>query len=300
MNNSNHRLIETTSIGSIALEKLSKDQDARVSGRTSKGIFIQTPAKWLVFLSFEKFKGPLTITLDKLDPILQLVSGGDPVRIASQSIFLPSLDTRIPIADSAVWQPPPPPAPRLAGSESHEKLVDFAKEIMSKKNGAGLGDLIPPLLGLPNTRPPLETINQIDWAYIQQLQNCIRNREAAPLARLLSTILGSGPGLTPSADDFIVGLLLALNRWQFPLWPAGSLTDLNHQIVDAAYEKTTTLSANLIECAALKLADERLINALDWIVTGVAREPQIIAHLLGWGNSSGAYTFTGMAATLTA
>jgi hypothetical protein len=300
MKNSNQHVFTTASIGLIASEMLLKDQEAHVFGKISKGIFIKTSAKWLIFLSFEQFRGPLTITFDKIDPILGLVSGGDPIQIASQSIFIPALEVAIPMAGSKVWQPPLPIALPLGELERHEQLVDCARQILSKKNEVGLGSLIPLVLGFANDHPPHKLITNFDWAYIQQLQKYIRNRQAAPLAELLAAVLGSGPGLTPSADDFIVGLLLALNRWQNLLWTAEDLHDLNRKVVEAAYEKTTTLSANLIECATLRLANERLINALDWIVTGVAREPDIISHLLKWGNSSGVDAFTGMAVALMA
>jgi Protein of unknown function (DUF2877) len=299
MKNSNQRLFKTTSIGLIASGILSKDQEAHVFGKTSKGVFIKTSGKWLIFLSFEQFRGPLTITFDKIDPIFQHVSGGDPIQIASQSIFIPGLEVTISMAGRKVWQPPLPTALPLGDPERHEQLVYCAKEIMSKKNGVGLGSLIPLVLEFPNAQPAHKIITNFDWAYLQRLQNYIRNKQAAPLARLLATILGSGPGLTPSADDFIVGLLLALNRWQSLLWTADSLRDLNLKVVEAAYEKTTTLSANLIECATLRLANERLINILDWLVTGAAREPKIVTHLLEWGNSSGVDAFTGMAVALT-
>ena len=298
MKNSNQSVSKAASIGLLASKILSKDQNAQVFGNTSRGIFIKTSGKWLVFLSFEQFRGPLTITFDKIDPVLRHVTYGNPVRIASLSILLPLLNMMIKIEGSEVWQPEHLSALPLGNSERHEMLVYFANEILSKKNGVGLVGLIPPLLGIPNPHRPLETNNGFGWAEIQQLQNYIRNREAAPLAMLLSTNLGSGSGLTPSADDFAVGLLLALNRWQNLLWPADRLRDLNHQVVEAAYEKTTTLSANLIECATLGLADERLINALDWIMTGVAGKPEITDHLLGWGHSSGVDAFVGMAAAL--
>ena len=75
-----------------------------------------------------------------------------------------------------------------------------------------------------------------------------------------------------------------------------TLNGLNR--TQAAYEKTTTLSANLIDCAARGLANERLINTLDWILTGEPGEANVIANLLGWGNSSGVDAFTGMAAAI--
>ena len=299
MKYSNQRVFKTTSVGVIASEILSKDQDAHIFGKTSKGIFIKTSGKWLIFLSFEQFRGPLTITFDKIDPTLGLVSAGDPIQIASQSIFIPALEVTIPAAGGKVWQPPLPAALPLGELERHEQLVECAREIMSNKNGDGLGSWIPSVLGFPDARPPHKTITNFDWPYLQQLQNQIRTRAVVPLARQLAAILGSGPGLTPSTDDFTIGLLLSLNRWQNLLWTTDDLRDLNLMVVEAAYEKTTTLSANLIECATFHLADERLINALDWIVTGIAREPKIVTHLLGWGNSSGVDAFTGMAVALT-
>lgn len=202
--------------------------------------------------------------------------------------------------DGGVWRPLPPSAIHLTDTCRQQKLMDITEEVMSKKNGVGLSRFFPLLLGLPVADPAPRWMVNIKWADILQLQKYIRNKEAADLARLLSNFLGMGPGLTPSADDFIAGILLSLNRWQNLLWAKDSLRDLNLQVVEAAYARTTTLSANLIECATLGLADERLINALDWIVTGTASEPEIISHLLGWGNSSGVDSLAGMAVALTA
>jgi len=300
MKKSTKRPFKSTSTGSIAFEILANNQDAYISGITSKGIFIRTLGKWLVFLSFDPFRGPLTITLDEIESTFKLLSTGDRVKIDSHSIFIPRADFMITAKDGEVWRPLPPATIVLKDTRQKQKLTDIAEEVMSKKNGVGLSQFLPLLLGLPDAEPAPRSMVDLKWADILQLQKYIRNKEAAELANLLSNFLGMGPGLTPSADDFIVGILLSLNRWQNLLWAEDSLRDLNLQVIEAAYTRTTTLSANLIECAALGLADERLINALDWIVTGVAREPEIISHLLGWGNSSGVDSLTGMAVALMA
>lgn len=300
MKNSKKRSFKSTSTGSIAFEILSNDQDAYISGITSKGIFIKTSSKWLIFLSFDSFRGPLTITLDEVESTFKLLSAGNRVKIDSHSIFIPTADFMITAKDGEVWRPLPPSTIFLKNTRRQQKLIDIAEEVMSKKNGVGLSQFLPLLLGLPDADPTLRRMVDLKWADILQLQKYIRNKEASDLARLLSNLLGMGPGLTPSADDFIVGILLSLNRWQNLLWAEDNLRDLNLQVVEAAYVRTTTLSANLIECASLGLADERLINPLDWIVTGIAREPEIISHLLGWGNSSGVDSLAGMAVALTA
>ena len=298
MHSSNPFIIKAESIGSIALETLSKDQDAHVFGKTSQGVFINTSGKRLIFLSFERFRGPLIITFDSLDPVLQQVSNGGSVWIASKSMFLPDLDARITTGGSQVWQPPPPSAPLLTSPDRYEKLVGFAKEILSEGKAAGLASLIPYILGFPDAEHQLQGGNGIHWANIEQLNHFIRTEDVSSLAGLLSNFLGSGPGLTPSADDFIIGLLLTMNRWGIPPWSKNSLRELNLRVVKAAYGKTTMLSANLIECAVQGLANERLINVLDWILTGEGNGPKIAADLLGWGHSSGIDTFVGMAVAL--
>jgi hypothetical protein len=299
MKNLDQHIINTRSIGVIASEILSKDQDARIFGKTSKGIYIKTSGKWLVFLSFEQFRGPLTITLKEVDPILQRLSTGIPVHIASQSLCIPNLDVRIKIQGGEIWRPAITSVPKLYDLERQPKLVGFTNELMIKEKGIGLGYLLPLLLVQPDSLPEPQITRYIHWNDIQQIQKHLRNGETGSLARLLSNLLGSGPGLTPSADDFAMGMLLSLNRWQNPHWTAAGLRDLNLEVVEAAYAKTNALSANLIECATLGFADEGLINALDWLVTGVNREPEVVEHLKGWGNSSGIDAFVGMVVTLT-
>jgi hypothetical protein len=131
-----------------------------------------------------------------------------------------------------------------------------------------------------------------------RLQEEMDSSNHLPNAETVTSLLGYGSGLTPSGDDFIVGLLLALNRWKGVLAPSGDLNTLNHRVVEAAYEKTTTLSANLIECAASGLADERLIAALDWLMSGNSRDSDFVDELLSWGNSSGMDVFMGFAIAL--
>jgi hypothetical protein len=107
--------------------------------------------------------------------------------------------------------------------------------------------------------------------------------------------LGLGGGLTPAGDDLALGFLLAANRWGKLLRPSLDLPAINQALVQAAYARTSTLSANLIECAASGQADERLILALDGIITGFPGLEACISYLSAWGNSSGGYALQGMA-----
>jgi hypothetical protein len=79
------------------------------------------------------------------------------------------------------------------------------------------------------------------------------------------------------------------------LKPGLDIEALNRSVVHKAYSPTTTLSANLIECATLGQADERLISALDSLLSGQPGTDICAANLLAWGNSSGCDALLGMA-----
>lgn len=291
---------EAASIGTVASENISREQVAYVIGKTSGGIYIKTEGRWVVFISCTPFQGPLTITLKGSDAFLDRITTGEPVHIASSKMIFSDAAISISARKSQVWQPPPPPSGSLLESEQLNRLASITREVIRRKGGVGLSPLLPIFLELraptittaPGVRP-----NQAD---ILHLREFIRNKEPAPLAKLLFNFLGAGQGLTPSGDDFIMGLLLSLNRWQNAPWPGDSLDELNRLVVKAAYTKTTSLSANLIECAALGQADERLINVIDHILSGTNYASDVITHLLGWGSSSGVDALVGMATALSA
>jgi hypothetical protein len=134
---------------------------------------------------------------------------------------------------------------------------------------------------------------------ILAIQPYLLNREAAPFVSKLCNCLGAGAGLTPSGDDFVTGLLLALNRWKDILWDRDDLDLINQSIVEAAYQKTTTLGANLIELASFGEGDERILKAIDWIMGGKTDESSIVDNLLDWGSSSGVDMLVGFAAAIT-
>ncbi len=60
-----------------------------------------------------------------------------------------------------------------------------------------------------------------------------------------------------------------------------------------AFNRTKLLSANLNACAAEGQTDERLIAALDGILTGQPEAEDCAALLLAWGDSSGCVVLDG-------
>ncbi|MBL7163969.1 MAG: DUF2877 domain-containing protein [Anaerolineales bacterium] len=288
--------IAASTTGTIAQQTLSIGKTATVMGNTSRGIFIKTEPKWVLFVSYEDYRGPMTVNLKgDITPLRNLTNGGL-VRITPGQISIPKADLMISTADAAVWQPQPPATGAYRAAECFARMKTFAWDAYQHKKGSGLSGLLPYPLDMPcesNKTGPVAQDFQKDILSINisDLPSTTEN---------INKILGRGAGLTPSGDDFLIGLLLTLNRWEDVLRLDSDLGTFNEQIVQSAYNKTTTLGANLIECAAHGLADERLINALDYLITGAGKQERILNELLSWGNSSGIDALVGMVAVMSA
>jgi hypothetical protein len=284
-------------LGYIAHERISQNRTGEIFGIMSRGIYLKTSSRWLSFISYEPYRSPITINLNG-DPIyFHQISNGMPMQISDGQMILPEARLTISTQNSAVWNPPPPPFPPLPKAECIQNLAYFARKTLSQKPSVGLCPVLPHLLILPEIEKELE--QNFLLKEILAIQPDLLNREAAPFVSKLCNCLGVGAGLTPSGDDFVTGLLLALNRWKDVLWDRDDLDLINQSVVEAAYQKTTTLSANLIELASLGEGDERILKAIDWIMGGNTDKSSIIDDLLGWGSSSGVDMLVGFTAAIT-
>lgn len=129
-----------------------------------------------------------------------------------------------------------------------------------------------------------------------------RDHAAYPLAERVGTLVGAGPGLTPSGDDVLCGVLLALR-----LHPRGSadlVADL-WRAVEPRLTSTTSLSAALLREAADGYAAEPVLRLLERLASfGPADDPAPVAEAVGAvlaiGHTSGADLLGGLAGCLDA
>jgi hypothetical protein len=200
--------------------------------------------------------------------------------------------------DATVWRPPSPPASPLPEAERRKRLDLAASLVIDRQAIAGLAPLLPTILRSPETVPPSPPDLSSLQADILQRYEQLRSSPHPNYTQFILSLLGEGDGLTPSGDDFVAAFLLAHQRWGWALCPNHDPGTLDQTVVEAAYQRTTRLSANLIECAANGQADERLIAALDWLVCRTSLDTSVIDALLDWGNSSGCDVLTGFIASL--
>ncbi|MCU0488048.1 MAG: DUF2877 domain-containing protein, partial [Anaerolineales bacterium] len=258
---------------------------------SSRGFFVRLLSDWVVFISKETYPGPLTLNLTGgLTPPDQ-PNPGDPVRFTTEAIEFPSTGWTIRSAASKVWTPLPASAIILPLSERRQRLAWVVEQALARRTSSPYSAWLSWLLNLPAS--PSGKDEDL-WARLLALQSACREQDPAEITSRLSALLGWGSGLTPNGDDLSIGLLLALKRWGDRLTPKLVLSEISTGLIASAYRASPLLSANLIECAAAGEADERLLLALDSLVSGQASREDCLEALLGWGYSSGLDVLCGM------
>ncbi|MFI6595363.1 DUF2877 domain-containing protein [Nonomuraea sp. NPDC050536] len=115
-------------------------------------------------------------------------------------------------------------------------------------------------------------------------------------------LVGLGPGLTPSGDDVLAGLLVTLRHLggaagaERAVWLAGWLAAT---VTFDARTRTTPISATLLHCAARGEASPEVIDVLRCVAGGHPLEPALL-RLHALGHTSGADLTQGIAIGLSA
>ena len=289
--------IIVTEIGMIAHTKLAQDREATVMGITSRGLFLLLSSGWVLFLSPDTFRGPLTLNYSAGPDDFSFLTNGMPARVDPDHIAIAGQGLVVHTGQAAAWQASPLPKDVLTPQERLNHLALVVRTLLDRQPASDFGMLVPVILGFEEAHTAQG--NPV-YPLVKRLQQALREGQLAAIADSLEAILGLGAGLTPSGDDLTAGILLALTRWGHLLAPGLAIKVLAQDVVQRAYRKTTTLSANLIECASQGQANERLILALDGVLSGHPDAQTCADYLAGWGHTSGRDALAGMALALSA
>lgn len=298
-------MLRASWIGSVAWDVLRDDQVVIVSGMTSRGIFLSTTSRWVLFVSAESSRGPLTINLQE-DPLpYASLHTGMVVHVSKECLCFSESGISIILEQVPVYSAQLPPEvilkTDLAVARIHSVLDSMSTNSRFLQASPLLSAFIALVSDMTELRasksqtPPFKTdpySPALDFLY-QSLK--LRASESCRTA--LTNFLGLGQGLTPSGDDLVIGFLLAINCYRL-LCPWLTRIEFNPPIIAAAYQRTTNLSANLIECAASGQADERLVDALDGLLSPRMDLNACLSQLANWGNSSGLDALVGMGLVL--
>ena len=190
------------------------------------------------------------------------------------------------------WQPTPL---RMTAARLRNGAAIATTLLQSRSAGAGLQGLLPWYLGSGACAFPLNHAEP----RLNAVRAALERNDAVAFALAAPRLLGLGPGLTPSGDDFIGAALFALAHapragWARPLRALrGRL--LGAAIAGATNPISTALLSDLMSGVGYRPLHELLaaLNAGD-----VARIAVALSALLTIGASSGADLTAGLLAVL--
>ena len=217
-----------------------------------------------------------------LAPQQEVLSSGTTVSVADR--------LRFDVARAEVWRPPRPPRFSLEDLRAGLKLLSSS---LLRRSAGGLGatliglDMLPDWPGMSND-PLLQTARRPMREVADWLLRALQREDELP-PRSLQSLIGLGPGLTPSGDDFICGVMVALHYFRLRY----AACKLAEAVLPIAARETNIISSQFLQCAAGGEASSALFETLDAILTCHDLEQRLdvidaIGHSSGWDSLAGA------------
>ena len=188
--------------------------------------------------------------------------------------------------------------PMLANDEIEANLEVVRKTALLFGNMAGLGEL----LALMSPRAARATVKSLNifasfaLGRIVQLERAFSSGKKSALKDAICELIGLGPGLTPSSDDMLAGLVLVCVLYGKNGRCAHRASWLLAQaIAEEARGRTTILSEEFLRLAASGRGNEPVIRLCAALLTG-GRDSveQETRSVLAIGETSGTDTILGI------
>lgn len=175
-------------------------------------------------------------------------------------------DFAVAIDGAALWEPGPPPVLGQLGTVRQGWLAAVGelratKDRMSPFLSSFCAEGTAALTYREFARRGLSALIRGDWA------------------EAVACLVGLGPGLTPSGDDFLAGFLLLAHRSGW-----GTAAPLREAIRSLPQGRTTPVSESLLHWATEGVVGERALLWLDGLIAGA---PRPIEPVLAIGATSG-------------
>ena len=288
--------LRATACGSIARRLLRDGGNGRVAAVFERSFYIRSADDLACIGNASLLSCPLNVITDACSDMDWCASGlrvGTLWLIFDSTIYL-GHDLRIRFGDARTWQPV-----RVSrGScrrELNHALATLRRLAKPRVPDEGLGVLALPCLRSPTKRPLLKMAREPVDRLRHWLAAATRGQFAARLESLqpVRLLIGLGPGLTPSGDDFLAGVMIALHAFgrediSHSLWDtirpwaleAGNIISFAH--LSAASEGQGVAPIHCLLCALLTGDCSKMVEHLNAI--------DKIGHTSGWDALAGVLT----------
>lgn len=229
-----------------------RNATGRVIALLRNAIYLESDDGRIISIVDGKIDGPLTLRVANTKPLLaRLKAYPCETFQATEDALRIEGAAQIAWAHSPHWTPHLPE--RIGTPTSQLDAVNVLAEAITEADRLeGLGPLVAHIVGARHAVPPPQCTH-LDALTARALATLNRAREAAAtcnyakVGAALNDLIGLGPGLTPSGDDVVAGIVAAL-VWQARIGYVPA--ELTRQVVEIVHEaapaRTNRISARLL------------------------------------------------------
>jgi len=284
--------------GSQALGILKTDRVGHVAAVFERSFYAAFHREWICFGTESLPMGPLNVRTSAPEDVIRTgrdFGMNDPVR-SSAGLLRIGREIAFGLGNAVVWDPPEAPSWTAARVKAG---LDALGRLVKPGADGGLG-------GFVRADWPLIARDRVDAAARRHIdvlclaaEHAFRDvsPEFSEIDGAATALLGLGPGLTPSGDDFLGGMLIALHILKGQALRAA----LNLSIERHAGQRTNAISFAHLRAAGAGAGHEALHEVLNCLLG--AHTDMLPAHLSAIddiGHSSGWDALAGMCVTLRA
>ena len=277
--------------GVLAREFFRRHAHAQVEAVFERSFYLRSGGDFICVGEPDIGNGPLTLIGDVGRVSDLALQPRQSVKVNNRHIAI-GHSIRLTLDQSEVWRAPswptcPPPVRLIDTCAALERraAMDAPDE--------GLARLISGVAETAGRQPPLARIARTRIAVFERwLSGVLDDRHARGTASAdaVQGLIGLGPGLTPSGDDFLVGALALLDC----VGECDAHAALARAIIAAVPNSTSSLSACFLRAAAAAHVGETLHRAVSSVIAGDAGAAiaavGTIGHSSGWDMMAGITT----------
>lgn len=272
-------VLEASSVGCAARARLGGEGEGVILGVFDGAINVGLLRGMVCLVPEAVERGPLNITLRLPARASKMSSlgarAGDKVRVRGGKLELCD-HYRIAFRHAQVYWPKREFTSSIledAGISSNLEVVrKTALRLGSKAGLGGLLVLLGPATGQRAARP-LNIFASAAIPSLIRLEQAFRSEDGSLMTDAIGGLIGLGPGLTPSSDDMLAGLvLLCILYTRSRESSLGSNRFISQAIAEEAQGKTTALSEEWLRQAALGRGNEPVMRLCEAVLTSQPKD----------------------------
>ncbi len=237
-----------------------------------RSAYLDLDGRVLALTGGPRARGPLAIVVPDAGALRPLAEG-EPVHLKAGTLWVGNHHVALHGADK--WDASLPPTGLADDAAAH-----------AASSRAVLAEL--------RARPPAESVASLLERGLDVIGEVLSGKEHPERlsTAVAQDIAGRGPGLTPSGDDLLLGIIHAVTLWPRLAARAGGIA-VRQLIADAARPHTTRISAAYLEAAARGLATEPWHDLARSLHRPGPTLREAASGVLRTGETSGADALTG-------